>query len=417
MKVDNLSPTLNLPPLQGSDFYAFHSMVKPSGSTCNIDCDYCFYLHKEELLAHPKNARMPPRVLEEHIRQYIEAQTAPEVVFTWQGGEPTLMGLAFFQQVVELQKKYAKPNQRIFNDLQTNGLLLNDEWCEFLKKHDFLVGISIDGPQELHDLLRKTKNQKPTFHHVMKAIDLLHKHNIVFHALCVVNRYNAEHPLEVYRFLRDSVRPRMIQFLSAVAKTDFKQNTVAYPTKPESLVIPILQESLVTDWTVPAKSWGNFLSVIWQEWLHKDYGKVFVDHFENVVSQFLGYGSQKCTTSPICGKGLALEHNGDLYSCDHFVYPEYKLGNILESHEGDLVFSPKQEQFAYAKSQTLPRYCRSCEFLSLCYGECPKNRFIVAPTKEKGLNYLCEGLKIFYRTVSKDKALLLRRLEKNSPLM
>ncbi len=417
MKVDNLSPTLNLPPLQGSDFYAFHSMVKPSGSTCNIDCDYCFYLHKEELLAHPKNARMPPRVLEEHIRQYIEAQTAPEVVFTWQGGEPTLMGLAFFQQVVELQKKYAKPNQRIFNDLQTNGLLLNDEWCEFLKKHDFLVGISIDGPQELHDLLRKTKNQKPTFHHVMKAIDLLHKHNIVFHALCVVNRYNAEHPLEVYRFLRDSVRPRMIQFLSAVAKTDFKQNTVAYPTKPESLVIPILQESLVTDWTVPAKSWGNFLSVIWQEWLHKDYGKVFVDHFENVVSQFLWYGSQKCTTSPICGKGLALEHNGDLYSCDHFVYPEYKLGNILESHEGDLVFSPKQEQFAYAKSQTLPRYCRSCEFLSLCYGECPKNRFIVAPTKEKGLNYLCEGLKIFYRTVSKDKALLLRRLEKNSPLM
>ncbi|MHA3114017.1 anaerobic sulfatase maturase [Acinetobacter sp. ANC 4193] len=412
-KIQHSRPTLSLPKLQGNDFYAFHSMVKPSGSQCNIDCDYCFYLHKQELLAQSKTPRMNDTVLEQHIRQYIEAQTGPEVIFTWQGGEPTLMGLDFFRTVVQLQQKYAKPNQQIFNDLQTNGIALDEEWCQFLKAHHFLVGISIDGPQALHDQLRKTKNQKSTFDYVMKAIGLLHQHQIPFNALCVINHYNAQHPLAVYRFLRDQIRPRMIQFLAAVEQIDFKTTAPSYLTHNKQIPIVNLDtavESTVTDWSVQAKDWGIFLSTIWQEWLAQDYGRVFVDQFENTISQMLGYGAQKCTTAPICGKAVALEHNGDLYACDHFVYPEYKLGNILDTHEGHLVFSAKQQEFAYAKSQSLPNYCKSCQFLNLCFGECPKNRFITAPTHETGLNYLCEGLKIFYRTAIQDSVILQQRL-------
>lgn len=415
IQVRSFSPELTLPVLKGNDFYAFHSMVKPSGSQCNIDCDYCFYLHKQDLLAQSKTPRMSDEVLEQHIRQYIEAQTGPEVVFTWQGGEPTLMGLDFFRKVVRLQQQYTKPNQNIFNDLQTNGLALDDEWCQFLKSHHFLVGISIDGPQSLHDQLRKTKNKKSTFDYVMKAVGLLHQYQIPFNALCVVNRYNAQHPLTVYRFLREHVRPRMIQFLSAVEPVNFKTTAPTYLAQDQQIKLVNLDattESTVTDWSVPAKDWGIFLSTIWQEWFTLDYGRVFIDQFENTISQILGYGAQKCTTAPICGKAMALEHNGDLYACDHFVYPEYKLGNILDSHEGNLAFSTKQQEFAYAKSQSLPNYCKSCEFLNLCFGECPKNRFITTPTQEMGLNYLCEGLKIFYRTVVNDLPALQARLSR-----
>ncbi|MFL1732613.1 anaerobic sulfatase maturase [Moraxella oculi] len=381
--------------------FAYHAMLKPSGSKCNIDCDYCFYLHKQELLAQPEHPRMDMTTLEKHIKQYIQAQTTDEVVFTWQGGEPTIMGLDFFRQAVTLQKYHAKPNQRIVNDLQTNGLLLDDAWCQFLKQENFLVGISIDGPAELHDKMRKTKNKKPTHALVMRAIDKLHAHQIPFHALCVVNAYNSQEPMKVYHFLRDDVRPRMIQFLSAVEPIYFNQRPTKYIFRQTGLHNSSTH-STTTDWSVNPKAWGDFLCVIWQEWFRRDIGKVFIDQFENTISQALGLGAQKCITAPICGKAVAIEHDGSVYSCDHFVYPSYRLGNIHHTHQGSLVFSEQQASFGYAKHLKLPNDCRQCDYLNLCWGECPKNHFTADSTGEFGLNYLCQGLKIFYRQVTQD---------------
>ena len=396
------SPELKLPHLEGVEMYRFHTMVKPSGSQCNLDCTYCFYLHKQDLLHQPKMPRMADSLLELHIQQYIEAQTGDVVVFSWQGGEPTLMGLDFFERIIELQNKYKKSGQRIENDLQTNGILLDDDWCAFLKAHDFLVGLSIDGPAELHDVYRYSKGGKPTFERVMAAVNLLHKHKVSFSALCVVNRLNARKPIDVYRFLRDQVRPRMIQFSPGLEPNDF--STVApgewhwdiLPTIDTPQAKPGHADSVVTEWSVDPDDWGYFLTRVWDEWFKRDLGRVFVDQFENVISQMMGNGPQKCVSGQICGKAMAVEHNGDLYSCDHFVYPKYKLGNIQETHQGDLAFSAKQKAFAFAKSDTLPAYCRSCVYLDLCWGECPKNRFIKTPTGERGLNYLCGGLKRFY---------------------
>lgn len=413
---DFSTPQLKLPKLPDGDFYQFHTTIKPSGSQCNLDCTYCFYLHKETLLQQPKRPRMSEALLELYIKQYIEAQTGPSVEFTWQGGEPTLMGIDFFEKVIEIQNKYKKANQEIFNDLQTNGTLLNDEWCQFLKKHNFLVGLSIDGPAEYHDKYRYSKTKQPTFERVMKAVALLHKHNVPFNALCVVNRDNAKAPLDVYRFLRDKVKPQLIQFIPGIETKDF--HSVAPQHWPEEN-LPVIGspaskpgtvDSVVSDWSVDADDWGMFLNTIWDEWFQRDFGNVFVDQFENVISLMFGYGPQKCVNSEVCGKALAIEHNGDLYSCDHFVYPEFKLGNIQQVHQGDLMFSERQKQFAYAKSDQLPAYCKSCSYLKLCWGECPKNRFIKTPDGEQGLSYLCSGLKRFYSKVTNNQAELQRRL-------
>lgn len=379
----------------------FHTMLKPSGSQCNIDCTYCFYLHKSSLLAQPKKPRMSYQILEQHIRQYIEAQSGNEVVFSWQGGEPTLMGLDFFKQVVALQNKYAKPYQKIANDLQTNGILLTDEWCYFLKQHEFLVGISIDGPASLHDIYRQGKTGKPTFNKVMAAIKKLQHFEIPFSALCVINNENVKKPLTVYRFLKNEVKPRLIQFIPGMEKTDFKESAPGYWTNATSSGCSTEKKSIspVTDWSVAPDDWGRFLNAVWDEWVQHDFGEVFVDQFENVLSMLLGKGAQQCVTSEICGKALALEHNGDLYSCDHFVYPEYKLGNILQQHEGHLAFSAKQEKFAHAKSNRLPKACKRCDYLKLCWGHCPKDRFMKTADGESGLHYLCSGLKLFYQHV------------------
>lgn len=410
------SPPLHLPALPAGQTYRFHTMVKPSGAQCNLDCSYCFYLHKEDLLHQPKAPRMGEAVLEAHIRQYIEAQTGDEVVFSWQGGEPTLMGLDFFRRVVALQERYRKPGQRIENDLQTNGVLLDDAWGEFLAAQGFLVGLSIDGPAHLHDPNRLNKGGQPTHARVMAAAALLHRHQVPFSALCVVHRDNARKPLDVYRFLRDQVRPRMIQFTPAMQSTDF--HAVA-PGHWDASRLPLLgspqarpgaPDSVVTPWSVDPDDWGYFLGRVWDEWLRRDFGRVFVDQFENVVAMLLGAGSQKCVTAPFCGKALAIEHNGDLYACDHFVYPAYRLGNITQTHEGDLAFSDAQQRFGHAKAETLPRYCRACEHLSLCWGNCPKDRFIRTPDGEVGLHYLCSGLKAFYAKATAARSELVRRL-------
>jgi uncharacterized protein len=392
-----LEPKLNLPALPAGRHYRFHAMNKPSGAECNIDCDYCFYLHKTDLLKHDEHARMSDSFLEQHIRQYIESQTGEQVLFSWQGGEPTLMGLPFYERVVELQAKYAKPGQRIENDLQTNGIALDDEWVAFLKKHSFHAGLSIDGSRELHDYYRKTRNGKPTFDYVLSAAKKLAKAEVPFAALCVVNRQNAKQPEAVYRFLTEELGTWRIQFNPAVEPRTFKQSA---PGKMDFSSAPIQDSerakpghplSVVTDWSVDPDDYGHFLSVVWDEWLKKDFGRIHVNLFETAIAQAAGMPAQTCTQAEFCGKGLAVEHDGEVYSCDHFVYPEYRLGNIADKHLGDMAFSAEQERFGMDKRDTLPKQCRQCDYLQLCWGECPKNRLIKTKDGETQLNYMCSA--------------------------
>jgi uncharacterized protein len=411
-----LEPKLNLPALPEGRHYRFHAMNKPSGAECNIDCDYCFYLHKTDLLKHDEHARMSDSHLEQHIRQYIEAQTGEQVVFSWQGGEPTLMGLPFYQKVVDLQAKYAKPGQRIENDLQTNGIALDDEWVAFLKKHHFHVGLSIDGPRELHDYYRKTRNGKATFDYVMAAAKKLAKAEVPFAALCVVNRQNAKQPEAVYRFLTEELDTWRIQFNPAVEPRSFKQSAPgkmdfsSAPMQDSERAKPGHPLSVVTDWSVDPDEYGHFLSVVWDEWLKKDFGRIHVNLFETAIAQAAGLPAQTCTQAEFCGKGLAVEHDGEVYSCDHFVYPEYRLGNIAEMHLGDMAFSVEQEKFGMDKRDTLPKQCRQCDYLKLCWGECPKNRLIKTKDGETQLNYLCSGLYHFYEHIGPDVIRILKHL-------
>lgn len=409
-------PACSLPPLPQGRAYRFHTMVKPAGALCNLDCPYCFYLHKTDLLGHGRNARMSGAMLEQHVRQYLEANTGDEVVFSWQGGEPTVMGLPFFERVVELQARYRRPGQRVENDLQTNGLLLDAEWVAFLKQHGFVVGLSIDGPADLHDRYRPTTGGGPTHAKVMQAAARLRGAGVPFAALCVVNREVAQRPLEVYRFLADEVGSRRIQFTPCVEPRTFADRAPALLPAAQMPIVgsertrPGHPLSIVTDWSVDARDWGFFLCTVWDEWLARDFGRIHVNHFETAVAQSLGMPAQMCTSAPICGKALAVEHDGRLYSCDHFVYPEYELGRIDEVHEGELAFSRRQVEFGTAKHDRLPTYCRECPSLKLCWGECPKNRLLQTPDGDGGLNYLCEGLKAFYARVERDMPAIRQRV-------
>jgi uncharacterized protein len=392
-----LDPVLHLPQLPENRAYRFHAMIKPSGAVCNIDCDYCFYLHKTELLDHQPHARMNDATLEQHIRQYIEAQTGDTVVFSWQGGEPTLMGLPFFERVVALQARYAKPDQKIENDLQTNGIALDDKWVSFLKKHEFMVGLSIDGPADLHDIYRKTSNGKPTFEYVLAAAKKLRA-------------------AEVPRFLADEIGTWRIQFTPAVEPRVFKQAAPGKlarsdaPKQDSPRALPGHPLSIVTDWSVDPDDYGSFLSAVWDEWLTTDFGRIHVNLFETAVAQAAGQPAQTCTQSEFCGKGLVVEHDGDVFSCDHFVYPEYKIGNISLTHLGDLAFSAVQEKFGMDKRNSLPTQCQRCDYLKLCWGECPKNRLIRTREGEPELNYLCSGLYAFYKHIDPDMVKILRKL-------
>lgn len=396
--------------------YRFHAMVKPTGAECNIDCTYCFYLHKSGLLHHPPHSRMSDAVLETHIRQYIEGQTGEEVIFSWQGGEPTLMGLRFFERVVELQAKYARPGQRIENDLQTNGLLLDAGWIAFLRRNRFHVGLSIDGPRDLHDRYRVTKNGKPTFDLVMAAARMLREAEVPFAALCVVNRENALAPREIYRFLVDEVGTTRVQFTPAVEARAFQTDAPALtrdpPAEDDPRARPGHPESIVTDWSVDPVDYGRFLSAAWDEWFATDIGRVHVNLFETAVAQAAGMPAQMCTQAEFCGKALAVEHDGEVFSCDHFVYPEYRIGNLTETHLGNLAFSEPQMRFGKAKSASLPKKCRDCAYLRLCWGECPKNRLIRTAAGEAGLNYLCAGLFAFYDHIGPDVVRIVQALRR-----
>jgi uncharacterized protein len=367
---------------------AFHIMAKPSGSACNLNCEYCFFLKKERLYP-GSNFRMSDKVHEAYIKQLFEAHQVPQVTVAWQGGEPTLMGLDFFRQSIELQKKYAKPGTRIENTFQTNGILLNDEWCRFFHQNNYLIGLSMDGPKELHDVYRKDKGGHGTHDRVVRAARLLQKHKVEFNILCTVNRKNANRPLEVYQFFRDELGVDYIQFIPIVERINENGET------------GFQEGNEVTDRSVRADQWGRFLIEIFDEWVKRDVGQTFVLNFDGALAGWLGKAGTVCIFGPTCGQGMALEHNGDLYSCDHFVEPNYFLGNILETPMIHLVVSDKQRKFGQDKWDTLPQYCRNCEFIHICNGECPKNRFIETPDGEAGLNYLCEGYKAFFKHADK----------------
>lgn len=380
----------------------FHVMAKPTGSACNLDCSYCFYLHKEHLLQQEKRRYMSDETLENFIRQYIDGQDGEQVVFSWQGGEPTLMGLEFFHKVVKFQQQYKKPGQRIENDLQTNGILINDAWAEFLKANHFLVGLSIDGPRELHDRYRITRSGKPTFDKVMAGVEALKRHGVPFNALVTVNRTNARFPLEVYRFVTRELGATYVQFNPCVEPVDFTQTAPHFwrddsiPTVGSRRARPGDLDAIVTDWSVDPDDWGRFLIATFEEWVNNDLGRVQVNLFETAVAQMMGMPAQICTTAEFCGKGLAVEKNGDVFSCDHYVYPEYQIGNIADNSLARMAFSERQQAFGMGKCDTLPQQCRQCPYLKLCHGECPKNRLVLTTDGEAGLNYLCPGIKAFF---------------------
>jgi len=382
----------------------FHILTKPVGPICNLDCKYCFYLEKEKLYPGESQWRMSDEVLTEYIRQYIQSQPVAEINFAWQGGEPTLLGVDFFRKAIALQQQFAS-GKTISNAIQTNGTLLDDEWCEFLAQHKFLVGLSIDGPRELHDRYRVDKRQQPTFDRVMRGLERLKKHGVEFNTLTVVNRANSQSPLEVYRFLK-SIGSQFLQFIPLVERTapaDMKTEGYDFAAPPLLKRKPELETtapSPVTEWSVEAEPYGNFLCAIFDEWVRNDVGTTFVQLFDTALGNWMGLGSALCVFAEKCGAALAIEHNGDLYSCDHYVYPRYHLGNVMNQSMGAMVRAPQQIRFGNDKLDTLPRYCRTCEVRFACNGECPKHRFTTTPEGEAGLNYLCPGYKKFFNHIN-----------------
>ncbi len=416
---------------QGAPPY-FHVMAKPTGAICNLDCKYCFFLSKEAL--YPGSPfRMTDDVMEAYVKQVIESQHAPQVTIAWQGGEPTLMGLDFFRQVMKVVQKHTRPGMTVNHTIQTNGTKLNDEWGQFFRQHNFLVGLSMDGPKEMHDAYRVDKRGEGTFDQVLAAARLLQKHKVEFNILCTVHAANGDHPLEVYRFFRDEVRTDFIQFIPIIERATPELLPIAnigwgdYDEKPGSAdsdgsspfpfphspvaksskrPLYTLQGSLVTERSIKAKQWGDFLNAIFDEWVHNDVGKVFVQLFDSSLGSWLGQGASLCIHRETCGDALALEHNGDLYSCDHFVEPDFFLGNIKEEHMLTMVASEQQHKFGNDKRDTLPRYCQECDVRFACHGGCPRNRFIQTPDGEDGLNYLCAGYKTFFTHVDRPMKLM-----------
>ncbi len=360
---------------------SFHVLAKPTGPICNLDCEYCFFLSKESLYPGDR-FRMADDLLETYVRQLFEAHaTASEVTIAWQGGEPTLMGVDFFRRAVGLTARYARAGQVVHHTIQTNATLLTDEWCELLAEHHFLVGISIDGPPSVHDRYRVDKRGNPTSDRVLRGLGFLGKHGVDFNILCTVNAANQDQPLEVYRYFRDILNARYIQFIPIVER----DNESGFQ-----------EGDRVTDRSVDPGAWGQFMIDVFDEWVRLDVGTVFVTQFDAALASWLGIQPALCIFGETCGNAVALEHNGDLYSCDHFVEPDYLLGNIRQSHMVELLASPKQRAFGDAKRDGLPEFCMICEVRFACNGECPKNRFTLTPSGDPGLNYLCAGYKKFF---------------------
>jgi uncharacterized protein len=369
--------------VSGASRGAFHVLAKPTGSACNLDCAYCFFLEKERLYPGVRS-RMTDQVLERYVRQLIEAQRTPEVTIAWQGGEPTLMGLEFFRRAVACARRYAPPGTTVSHTIQTNGTRLNGDWAAFLAEHGFLVGLSIDGPRALHDRYRRDKAGRPTFDRVMRGLGHLQARGVSWNALTAVHAGNADDPLSVYRFLRDECGATFIQFIPIVERPS--RDGVPYG-------------DAVTERSVTAEQWGRFLAGVFDEWVRRDVGEVYVQMFDAALANWYGEPPGLCVHAPTCGTALALEFNGDVYSCDHFVDPAHLLGNVGDVHLGMLADSVPQRRFGLDKRDALPACCRSCDVLGACHGGCPKDRFVAAPDGAPGLNYLCAGFKAFFAHV------------------
>ncbi|MBQ4462358.1 MAG: anaerobic sulfatase-maturation protein [Bacteroidaceae bacterium] len=381
-------------------------MLKPAGSLCNLACKYCYYLEKQKLYPLDKSKVISDALLEEFIKQYIEAQTMPQVLFTWHGGETLMRPISFYKHALELQKRYAYGRQ-IDNCIQTNGTMLTDEWCEFFKENNFLVGVSIDGPQEFHDEYRRTRSGKPSWHEVMKGIRLLQKHGVEWNALAVVNDFNADYPKEFYRFFKD-LGCRYIQFTPVVERTVKRADGLT--------LAPGMQEGgEVTDFSVTPEQWGNFLCTLYDEWVKQDVGEIFIQLFDATLANWAGVPPGVCSMSGECGHAAVMEFNGDVYSCDHFVYPEYRLGNIRQQTLTGLMYSDRQRNFGKLKTGTLTRQCRECRFLFACHGECPKNRFVRDVYGNPGHNYLCAGYRKFFEHVAADMDFMKAELDAQRP--
>lgn len=362
-------------------------MLKPAGALCNLSCRYCYYLEKRELYPTEQRPLLSDELLEEFTRQYIEAQTMPQVLFTWHGGETLLRPISFYQRALALQRRYARGRQ-IDNCLQTNGTLLTDEWCEFFRENHFLIGISIDGPQVFHDHYRRSRNGGPSWHDVMRGIRLLQKHGVEWNAMAVVNSYNADHPLEFYRFFRD-IGCQYLQFTPIVER----------------------QDGAVTDFSVSPEQWGHFLCTLYDEWVKQDVGEIFVQTFDATLANWAGVAPGICSLSAMCGHAAVMEFNGDVYACDHFVFPEFRLGNIRQQSLTSMLYGERQRTFGRMKQGALPRQCRECQFLFACHGECPKNRFTADRYGEYGLNYLCTGYHQFFEHVAPDMGFMKAELD------
>lgn len=379
----------------------FHLLAKPTGATCNLDCKYCFFLSKE-MLYPGERSRMSDQLLKSYVRQLLEAQPPGEVNVAWQGGEPTLMGLDFFKRSVEYVEQFRKPGQTVLHTMQTNGTLLNDEWCAFFKEHKFLVGLSVDGPRAMHDAYRVNKGGAGSFDLVMRGWEALRRHEVDVNVLCTVHAANADHPLEVYRFFRDTLQITYMQFIPIVERATGEMLPLAnqgWGERPGA-VRPLYTQNggFVTERSVGAEQFGRFLIAIFDEWVQRDVGTVFVQTFDVALGSWLGQHNL-CIFSPTCGNAVALEHNGDLYCCDHYVEPEYLLGNIRQQPMAKLVASKKLRAFGQHKLDSLPKYCLECDVRFACHGECPRNRFITTPDGEPGLNYLCAGYKLFFKHI------------------
>jgi len=396
MPAETLAPVASLP-LSSSP--SFHLLAKPSGSTCNIDCAYCFFLSKEALYPSDRH-RMSEATLDVYIRQLLESQRTHEVTIAWQGGEPTLMKLEFFEHAIELVEKYRRPDQAVQQTFQTNGLLLDDAWCAFFRKHNFLVGLSVDGPRELHDVYRRDRRGQGTFDLVMKGLRCLRDHGVEFNILCTVNAANQAHGREIYRFFRDELGAKWMQFIPIVERATEQTIDIAnmgwsdQPGRGKRLLYT-QTGGLVTERSVGREQYGRFLIDIFEEWVRRDVGRVFVQLFDVTLEAYFARHLM-CVHAPTCGCGPALEHNGDIYTCDHFVEPGQKLGNIHATPMAELVASPQMRKFGDDKRDTLTKQCEQCEVRFLCNGGCPKDRFVPSGDGELGHNYLCPSLRLFF---------------------
>ncbi len=366
-------------------------MLKPAGALCNLACRYCYYLEKRELYPEERHPVMSDQLLEEFTRQYIEAQTMPQVLFTWHGGEALMRPMSFYLKALEYQQRYARGRQ-IDNCLQTNGTMLTDEWCAFFHDHHFLIGISIDGPQQFHDKYRRTRTGKPSWHEVMRGIRLLQKHHVEWNAMAVVNNDNANHPVEFYRFFRE-LGCQYLQFTPIVERID----------------------GMVTDFSVNPRQWGDFLCALYDEWVREDVGKIFIQTFDATLANWAGVAPGICSLSSMCGHAAVMEYNGDVYSCDHFVFPEFRLGNIRQQTLTSMLYGDRQRAFARIKHGALPRQCKECPYMFACHGECPKNRFVEDAYGEPGLNYLCHGYRQFFNHVAADMDFMKAELDAGRP--